>query len=214
MLYSSGDRDMAESEDMWPMPKYNPGQPKHLHALGVIALQFAQLERSVDSLYHAEARRKKMPDDLIDLYFYSLNEEKRIEAIRLIYAGYTAHPHVIALVNNLLDYFNWCRDCRNKILHAERYPAAFGGDTQMLYLTKRIGKQKPESGYMKFSLDTLRLIADRMRAGIVQSATMDIRLRYLDVSSSKVRQPYRDIVQEPFPGKLRVPNSLELDRQP
>jgi hypothetical protein len=209
------DRAMAESEDTWPMPKYNPGQPKHLHALGVIALQFAQFERSVESLYHAEAWRKKIPDDLIDLYFYSLNEEKRIEAIRLIYAGYTAkHPHVADVINNLLDYFNWSRDCRNKILHAERYPAAFGGDPEMLYLIKRIGKQNPESGYMKFSLPTLRLIADRMRAGIVQSATIEIRLRYLDVPLSRVPQPYRDIVQEPFPDKLRVPRSTKLDPRP
>jgi hypothetical protein len=205
---------MAESEDTWPMPKYNPGQPKHLHALGVIAVQFAQLERSVESLYHAEAWRKKLPDELIDLYFYSLNEEKRIEAIRIIYSGHTRHPHVIESVGNLLDYFNWCRDCRNKILHAERYPAAFGGNPERLYLTKRIGKRNPKPGYMQFTLPRLRFIADKMRDGVVQSATIDIRLRYLDEPLSKIRQPYLNILREPWPQRLLVPPRLKLRPSP
>jgi hypothetical protein len=206
---------MAESEDMWPLPEYNPGQHKHLHAVGVIAVEFAQLERSVESLYHAEAWRKKMPDDLTNLYFYTLNEEKRIEAIRQIYSGYNKkHPEIVVLIGNLLEYFNWCRDCRNHILHAENYPAAFGGKSETLYLTKRIGKQKPRSGYIQFTLQRLRSIADKMRAGVVQSATIEIRLRYVGVPHSEIRQPYLDIVREPWPQTLRVPRSLRLTPHP
>jgi hypothetical protein len=206
---------MVESQDTWPLPDYNPGQPKHLHAVGVIAVVFAQLERSVESLYHAEALRKKMPDDLTNLYFYTLNEEKRIQAIRQIYNGYNKiHPEIVALIGNLLDYFNWCRDCRNHILHAENYPAAFGGKSETLYLTKRIGKQNPRPGYIQFTLPTLRSIADRMRAGVVQSATIEIRLRYLGVPLADIRQPYLDIVREPFPQILPVPRNLKLNPQP
>jgi hypothetical protein len=205
---------MAESEDTWPLPKYNPGQANHLHALGVIAVEFAQLQRSVESLYHAEARRQKMPDELTNLFFYSLNEEKRIEAIRLIYSDYRKHPEIVALISNLLDYFNWCRDCLNHILHAENYPASFGGDSETLYLTKRIGKQSPRSGYMQFTLPRLRSIADKIRAAVVQSATIEIRLRYLGVSVSGVPEPYRDIVRQPLPEMLSVPRNLKLNARP
>ena len=136
---------MAESEDIWPLPDYNPGLPKHLHVLGVMAVTFAAFERSLDSLYKNKARRQDMPEELIDLYYFSLNEEKRIEAIRIIFKRYEENPAVIALINNLLDYFQWCRFSRNQILHAERYPPAFGGDPDILHLTKRIGKQSPRS---------------------------------------------------------------------
>ena len=206
---------MAESEDTWPLPNYNPGQPRHLHAVGVIAILFAQLERSIESLYQAEAWRKKMPDDLTNLYFYTLNEEKRIQAIGLIYGAYKKqHPQMHVLIDNLLEYFVWCRNCRNQIVHAENYPASFGGDPQTLYLTKRVGKQNPRSGYMRFTLPELRSIADKMRDGVVRSATIEIRLRYLGVASSDVPQPYRDIVQEPLPDILPVPRNLALDPRP
>jgi hypothetical protein len=206
---------MSKSEDIWPLPRYNPGQAKHLHALGVIAVLFAQLERSVESLYHAEAERKKIPNDLINLYFYTLNEEKRIDAIRLIYADYKKkYPQMYALIGNLLDYFVWCRHSRNQVLHAENYPASFGGDPETLYLIERIGKQDPRSGYMRFKVEHLRSIADRIRDGVMQSATIEIRLRYLDVSPSMLPRPYREIVQEPFPDPLRVPKYLRLHPHP
>jgi hypothetical protein len=205
---------MTESQDTWPLPSYNPGQPKHLHAVGVIAVVFAQLERSVESFYHAEAWRKKMPNELTNLYFYSLNEEKRIDAIRQIYTGYKKHPEILALIGNLLDYFNWCRDCRNHILHSENYPAAFGGKSETLYLTKRIGKQNPRPGYIQFTLPRLRSIADKMRTAVVQSATIEIRLRYLGVPHSEIRQPYLDIVREPLPQTLCVPRNLRLTPRP
>ena len=156
-----------------------------------------------------------MPDDLVNLYFYTLNEERRIEAIRIIYGDYEKkHPEIMALIHNLLDYFNWCRACRNHLLHAENYPATFGGDPEALYLTKRIGKQDPKSGYMRFTLPRLRSIADKMRAGVVQSATIEIRLRYLGVSPSELAQPYRDIVRQPLPQPLRTPRNVKLHPRP
>ena len=210
-----GDGDMTESEDTWPMPKHNPGRPKHLHALGVIAVLFAQLERSIESLYRAEAWRRKMPDDLTNLYFYTLNEEKRIEAIRMIYKDYEKeHSQMHALIDNLLEYFVWCRNCRNQVLHAENYPASFGGDAETLYLIKRMGKQNPRSVYMRFTLSELRSIADKIRDGIVRSAIIEIRLRYLDAAPATVPPPYRDIVQEPLTEMLHIPPSLKLRPRP
>ncbi len=38
---------VTESDDIWPLPTYNPGSQKHLHALGVIAVTFAALERNI-----------------------------------------------------------------------------------------------------------------------------------------------------------------------
>jgi len=123
---------MVESEDTWPMPEYNPGSPKHLHALGVIAIQFASLERSIDILYLNKALNQKLPQDLVELYYFTINEEKRIEAVRSVFKKYEKNPLVKNLVENLLEYFQWCRNCRNQILHAERYPPALGGDKDML----------------------------------------------------------------------------------
>jgi hypothetical protein len=51
--------DMSHLEDTWPLPKYNPGSAKHLHALGVIAITYASLERNIDRLYADRARNQR-----------------------------------------------------------------------------------------------------------------------------------------------------------
>jgi hypothetical protein len=177
-----------EQEDTWPLPNYNPGSPRHLHALGVIAVTYAGFQRSIDSLYAFHPRQQKLPDELIELYYFSLGEEKRIDAVRKVFDAYGKSEVVKAAINNVLSYFRWCKHTRDQILHAERYPASFGGDPDTLYLTKRLSKQSPDSGHMSFKLDELRSIADKMRVGIVQSATIHIHLRVRDVPLVSVRR--------------------------
>jgi hypothetical protein len=205
--------DMTEAADTWPMPHYNPGQPKHLHALGVIAIQFASFERSVDILYLNKALGQKLPQDLIELYYFSLNEEKRIDAVRLIFKTYEQDANVINLIDNLLEYFHWCRNCRNQILHAEQYPPAFGGGEDVLYLIKRVGKQSPKSGYMKFSLERLRFIADKIRVGVVHAAELHLYLRFRGKRISELPHIYRTAPPS-LPEKLRIPKHLTLAATP
>src|SRR5262249_3850326 len=160
---------------------------------------------SVDSFHAHHWRDQNAPDDLIDLYYYSLNEEKRLEAIRSSFDKFEPDPGVKEAIRNLLQYFQWCRDARNKLLHAERYPAAFGGDPPFLYLIKRTGKQSSTSGYIKLSLDHLRSIAGKLRAGIVQSAKMHIYLRTRGLPLEKVDRQLRAYASDPLPAPLKVP---------
>jgi hypothetical protein len=204
---------MTESQDTWPLPEYNPGSQKHLHALGVIAVTFAAFERSVDDLYRFHPREQKLPDDLIDLYYYSLNEEKRIQAVRDVFRVYEESSEMRDCLSNLLDYFLWCRNARNQLLHAEHYPAAFGGERDTLHLIKRVSKQSPRSGYMKFRLTQLRTVADQMRTGLVQSAEINIHLRFRDKPPGDVPRAAADII-EALPSKLHVPPILALNPTP
>jgi hypothetical protein len=204
----------ANDEDTWPIPRYNPGRSKHLHALGVIAVTFASFERSVDFLYVNLAREQHMPKELFSLYYFSLNEEKRIEAIRLVFKTFEKNTEVIALIENLLDYFQWCRNCRNQILHAEQYPPMFGGEPDTLYLTKRVGKRSPQTGYMKFKLSKLRFIADKVREGVVRCAEMHIYFRFRGRPLNAVPAELRAYVREPLPQILRIPRHLRLTPSP
>jgi hypothetical protein len=118
---------MADSDDQWPLPSYNPGARKHLHAIGVIAVTFGAFERSIDSLYFFHPQRMKLPHELTALYYFNLNEEKRVVAIRDVFKSFERDPTVIEAVGNALSYFQWCRNVRNQILHSERYPKGLGG---------------------------------------------------------------------------------------
>jgi len=104
---------MSDPEDRWPLPRYNSGDHFHLHALGVIALQFAQFEASVDALYLTRTSHKKWPGELVRLYYFELNEEKRVEAVKSFFQAHEKDSSVLSVVFNLLEYFRWCRNCRN-----------------------------------------------------------------------------------------------------
>jgi hypothetical protein len=205
---------MDEPEDRWPLPTYSVGQHYHVHALGVVSLLLAQFERSIDSLHAFHWRKQKAPEELIDLYYYSLNEEQRVVAIDKAFQTYEQDPAVKQAIKDLLAYFHWCRDTRNKLLHAELYPASFGGNPDFLYLIKRLDKRSPRSGYMKLTLEYLRSIADKVRAGIVQSATINIYLRVRGQPLEKIDRGLRQYASEPLPRSLPVPPPLRLTDRP
>ena len=204
----------TDNDDNWPTPEFTVGQQKHVHAIGVISLLTAQFERSIDSFHAYHWRDQKAPDDLIDLYYYSLNEEKRLEAIRAAFEKFESDPAVRRAIENLVLYFKWCRDARNNLLHAEHYPASFGGNPAFLYLIKRTGKQSSKSGYMKLSLGTLRSIAGKIRAGIVQSAKINIYLRTRGLPPAKIDRQLRAYASDPLPAPMKVPKPLRLSAMP
>jgi hypothetical protein len=95
---------MTKPTHDWPLPRYDPGPKDHLHALGVIAITFASLQANLDILYFNCANRGKLPRKLAELYYFSLDEQKRIEAIKTIFRSYETDLLVIETVDNLLLY--------------------------------------------------------------------------------------------------------------
>jgi hypothetical protein len=110
---------MTDSQDNWPIPKFNPGSHYHIHALGVIAITYAGFQRSIDYLYAFHPRQQKLPDELIDLYYFNLSEDNRIKAVADVFAKYERDDDVKAAIENLLKYFQWCKHTRDQILRAE-----------------------------------------------------------------------------------------------
>jgi hypothetical protein len=205
---------MSEPEDTWPEPNYNPGSPKHLHALGVISVTYCAFEQGIHNLCELHPQKQKIPRPLANFLFYSLNDDKKIAAIRAVFRAYERDRKVLGVVKNLLEYFNWCRDARNKLLHAERYPPLFGGDEETLHLTKLEGKTKPKRLYVALKLPFLRGVADKIRLGQVQCARVRIYLRVRDVPLSELPHGYVVYKRDPLPGILHVPQPLKLFPSP
>jgi hypothetical protein len=210
----SGDLGMTDNPDTWPLPEYNPGLPKHLHALGVIAICYASFQAGMDDLYKFHLRKQKLPDSLIHLHYFSLNEEKRISALKTVFEEYEKEVAVLEVVQNLAEYFYWCKNCRDQLLHAEQYPPLFGGAPDHLYLAKRVGKENPRQEYMALSLLKIRNIADKVQVGRLQCAKVRIYIRFRDTQDAKTTAANRFDLHEPLPEKLRVPKPLKLSPTP
>jgi hypothetical protein len=203
---------MNDPEDTWPLPEYNPGAPRHLHALGVIAVTYASFERSIDSLYtfHPSNQNSQKGQSK----YLGMNVAKRIKAVRETFERFENETAVRSAVDNLLDYFDQCNRNRNELMHAEQYPAMFGGEPETLYLIKRSDKRSSGSVYMKFKLSELRSIADYMRTGVVQSAEIHIYLRFRGMPEKDIQDNLRVYVRRGPPQPLVVPSPLHLPHKP
>jgi hypothetical protein len=214
-LAPNGELSMTEPEDTWPLPKYNPGSThRHLHAMGVIAIGYSAFQRGMDELYEFHPVKQNVPSKLIALYYFSLNEDKRLSALEAVFEAYEKDPEVIKCVKNLARYFRWCKDCRDQLLHSEHYPAMFGGTADTLHLTKRVGKTEPKQGYMALSLVELRTIADKIEEGKQQCASVRIYLRVRGTPIRDLPISLRVYGDEPLPGLVRIPRPLKLSSIP
>jgi hypothetical protein len=193
-------------EDTWPAPAYDNGPPKHVHAIGVIALTYATFQSAMDDLFLSKAK-----SEWAEKYYYGLSEEKRSDAIKDIFKD--EDPGVVDAIGNLVKYFDWCRACRNNLLHAETYPTGlvpFPGGA--LGLIKRSKKGSAKSGYMALTLQELRNVADRIREGIVQLVKI-----HLFISSrarpEAVVEKYREYAKS-LPPSLSIPKPIALASGP
>jgi hypothetical protein len=203
------------SADDWPMPKFDAGDPRHAHAVGVIAGLFVQFERSVESMFlHHPAQDRAVTFDVRERKFLALSEGKRVAVTRNFYSDHERDELVRVAADNLLDFFDWAHESRNKILHSERYPMGFGADPEIFYLIKRANKRDPSSIYMALDLATLRSTAESMREGIVRSAEINIHVRYRDSDLSNLdKSLWIYATSNEFP-PLVVPSPLETTEMP
>lgn len=202
---------MSDTEsDPWPT-KYNVGPPKHLHALGVISACYNGFEDSLLDLYRHHLVKAKLPEELIDLTYFNLDEARRPKAIRAVFQKYEKKPAVIEAVANVLIYFDWCAETRNNLLHARPYPSTWAKRSGRLHLMKRHSRRDPTIGYISPDLQTLRDIADKMRAGWEASLEIIIHLRYGHLRGKARVLGGRPL---PLPKKLSLPAALDLEKFP
>jgi hypothetical protein len=202
---------MADPDDNWPQ-NYDPGSHLQLHALGVIAITYANFQASVDALFLDRAAKENMPAELARRYYFTLSEDKRIEAIKWIFKTCEKDERILDAISNLREYFQWCQKSRNNLLNAERYPPGLGGIKGTLYLVKRASKLSSEFAYIKLTLDELREIADCIRTGVVHCAEIHIYLRYRGQPET-IPSEYQDFANS-LPQELSVPPDLELAPSP
>jgi hypothetical protein len=191
-----------EIEDIWPLPHYNPGGRLHLHALGVIDITYASFGQSIERLYSWSDRADYLQQNSKDRSHYLIEKFRDQE------------PGLVKPVRNIVEYFDVCTWNRNQLLHAERYPAAFGGDGQSLYLTKPSAKGGDENRYFKIELSELRLIADQMHAGFVKCADVHIYRRFGSWPESVVPRNYKPYVSSGPPTPILLPQKLILRTAP
>jgi hypothetical protein len=204
---------MSESLDNWPQFTFYPGPPKCVHAIGVISSCYNSFERILFKIYMHHLSRKKFPQKLCELYYLSLAEDHRLQAIKFAFEALEKNDKVRDRVFNLLKYFEWCSTVRNAVLHGEVYPTLLL-DKNDLKLVKRKRKRSSEVEYHSFTLAKLRDYAERIEAGREQAARINVHLRYRATPAKRRSVALRAHGYEPLPKILEIPDPLEGSAHP
>ena len=75
----SGNFDMADPEDNWPLPEYNPGPQQHLHALGAISTSYNKFESRLFSLFAYHLDKQKVSRKITSAFYFQGSETQRLE---------------------------------------------------------------------------------------------------------------------------------------
>jgi hypothetical protein len=203
---------MSEPIDNWPLPHYSAGPRDHLHAVGIISAVYNSFEDCIHRLYRHHFDVRQIPYQLSDFLWLAINENQRIEALKVVFSNCEKDKEVVTRIDNLIEYFQWCWAIRNMLSHAQHYPAAFSAKTGKLHLM-RISKRNPDIGYAQFDLATLRTMADRIEYGKRHCARLIIYLRVRDLPETRLRL-YAAYADEPLPEILQVPEFPQLSESP
>jgi hypothetical protein len=186
------------ADDQWP--RYDIGPQKHIHALGVISLNYNLFEGALWLIFERYL-------GIDGPWFYErLNNSDRVAAMQQILHR-EADSNVQKLIIYLSKYFAVCNENRNNLMHAQHN---FGAKiAEHLILNKKSNKNEPLT--FSIRLDKLRQIADEIHAGTVFLVEID---RYLcsraihsapeTTKADREANPPRDL-----PALPKMPKKLE-----
>lgn len=177
---------MPQSTTKWPA--YAVGPEAHIHALGVVAINYNGLELALDRLLNTYLRAMPEAHSYI---FQSLNLNSRTGLFRLC----VARENDATLRQHLLDfctYFETCANNRNLLMHSDLQEENTTDD--LLGLTKRSKNNPHVYNDMQLSIGELRAVADEMRAVFRYSAQL-----FKFILRRQRHDPFRSATDQPFP---------------
>jgi hypothetical protein len=128
---------MSDSKDVWPMPHYNPGPVKHMHALGVISVQYNKLEELLFGLFRHHLEVAGIHFSVCEkLYGQLENNKRRLETIKLIFSFYDKEDAVKEHIDYFTKYFNICYENRNVLMHSNVIGGHASPQTELLSIHK------------------------------------------------------------------------------
>ena len=209
----SGNFDMADPEDNWPLPEYNPGPQQHLHALGAISTSYNKFESRLFSLFAYHLDKQKVSRKITSAFYFQGSETQRLENIKLVFAECEKEQSVKDAVSKLMSYFNWCYETRNHLLHARHDPPFLGHDEKTLHLAKRV-KKTSEQGFLKLNLATLRNVADKIHIGEKTCLNLIIYLQLRDTPVEEWDVTMKILAPATLPEIPELPRGLVLSPIP
>ena len=194
-------------------PSYETGPPDHMHALGVISVNYNAFEGAFFALFRHHIVRVGLDIDVAWNIWSKLQGGPKQDCLKSVFEKHEKDPEIFGHISHLLDYFNVCDQNRNTLLHAVHTGLSSGSD---LDLRKNIRGDWSTIYAFKVSRVVLRRIADEMNAGTDYLFRVYIYLQRRD-GSVTTEGFWKMLVQlspQSLPKKPPLPQSLQSPRFP
>src|SRR5258708_23951798 len=137
--------------------RYNPNLKEHMHALGVIAANYNELEGHFYRLFYLTMNQAEVGK----IIFAKLNNAERMEIALKIAEGETSQFR--DLYEHFISGYGIATENRNILLHSKAYNAwPFDIGLSHLTLTKPSKKSQDENNFISLDISELRSFADVM----------------------------------------------------
>jgi hypothetical protein len=163
---------MSEPEDKWPLPDYITGPPKHVHALGVISLNFNIFESSWITLLAPYAGEETARFLLLG----KTPDEWRIATVRHYATRHEGDPDILKRIFEIADAYAICAENRHILMHSKQFFALNKMDRLSVW------KHSNQGNILRFHFhhNQLRRVADDMMDGIKYLMIILEHLMYRD----------------------------------
>jgi hypothetical protein len=140
----------------YPWPSYPTGPKDHLHALGVISLNFNLYEMSLGVFFE-----RHFPKPIAEHIFQKMTNEERISLIQKLADIYEADPIGKTEIEYALTHFQICAENRHNLLHSRLQMAL----EDVLAVEKQARGSPDKILEFHLKVGDLRRTADEMMAG-------------------------------------------------
>jgi hypothetical protein len=188
----------------WSGDYFGPGLADHLHALGVVALNYNALESAFYSLFCDYLGTSPSAAVL----FSQFKNNFRLDAFKVVVSEYEKDPAVIDALGYFAGCYNVCADNRNMLMHSA-FDLVEKGDTA-LKLLKSARNDPRKYTNLLFDAQTLRQTADE----IWSVDYYGVDLHFYLCTRSGVMPTDDPHALKALPEKPARPNNLSLLLQP
>lgn len=178
-------------------PAYDAGKHDHVHAMGVVAVNFNTLENLLLSLLHLYFNAEYA---LAQKLFLKLTNHGRIDTLKELVRTRESRPEVRCLIDNFLDGFVICAENRNILMHSLYLGPKYGSDN--MHMAKFSAKQPVKFNTYSFQLIKVRRVADDIWRFRKIGEDIYYNIRFTDY-------PVAGAHYVPLPEKLAMPEKLE-----
>lgn len=177
-------------------PRYPAGPEKHLHALGVVTVNYNVFEIGLEKLLEHYANK-----EVSEYFFARLNNEERLRALKHFAQLRERDAAIVERIEHLVTYFRACTSNRNILVHSRYSDGTY--PEHVLALEKNASGEPSRLLYFQLLLPDLRRVADQIMWGV---DFLKAILAY--VQDTPANRAARALPKKPKPARSLNPTEL------